>query len=84
MPGWGTNSYAYRNRGLLYIKQHKPEEACADSHKALSLGFTENYGDEVEELVKKNCQNLVDPGRNCCQHKMHRTVFFIDILHHTV
>ena len=57
MPGWGTNSYAYRNRGLLYIKQHKPEEACADLHKALSLGFTENYGDEVEELVKKNCQN---------------------------
>jgi tetratricopeptide (TPR) repeat protein len=50
------NSYAFRNRALLYLKRQKRSEACSDLQKALDLGFTKDYGDEVEQLMKKNCQ----------------------------
>lgn len=51
------NSYAFRNRALLHIKQHKKAEACADLNKALELGFSKEYGSEVEDLIKKYCQS---------------------------
>jgi len=50
-----TNSYAFRNRGLVYIALKKNREACADFQKALTLGFTEEFGDEVQNLVKQYC-----------------------------
>lgn len=49
------NSYAFRNRGLVYIAMKKSYEACADFNKSLNLGFSKEYGNEVEELVKKHC-----------------------------
>jgi tetratricopeptide (TPR) repeat protein len=50
-----SNSYAYKNLGIIYFKDGKKEEACAAWNKALLLGFTEKYGRTVNELIKHNC-----------------------------
>jgi tetratricopeptide (TPR) repeat protein len=50
------NSYAYKNRALIYIEEKKYKEACADLAKANELGYTRQYGKEVNELISKYCQ----------------------------
>lgn len=50
------NSYAYRNRALIYLAQKKKDLACADLEKAVAQGFTQTYGHEVEDLQKKHCR----------------------------
>lgn len=50
------NSYVYRNRALMYISQKKYDNACKDLNMAVALGFTDMYGPEVEELLKKHCR----------------------------
>lgn len=57
------NSYAFRNRGLVHISMKKTNEACADFKKSLNLGFLQQYGNEVDELVKKYCTKDVDLGQ---------------------
>jgi tetratricopeptide (TPR) repeat protein len=60
-----SNSYAYKNRGLVYLAQKKNKEACIDFQKAIKLGFTEHYGNEVQDLIDKHCkQKASDPSRN--------------------
>jgi tetratricopeptide (TPR) repeat protein len=49
------NSYAYRNRALIYLELKKFGSACTDLHTAISKGYTEMYGKDVEELIDKNC-----------------------------
>lgn len=51
-----SNSYVYKNRALLYITQHKFKEACDDLNRATSLGFFDQYGDEVDKLAKLYCK----------------------------
>ena len=55
LPG---NSYAYRNRALIYMEGKETEKACEDLYKAKQLGFTELYGNEVDELIDSKCKNL--------------------------
>ncbi|MFT3948077.1 MAG: tetratricopeptide repeat protein [Agriterribacter sp.] len=50
-----TNSFAYKNRALVYLSLKEYKRACDDLAKAKELGFTQQYGEEVEELIKKNC-----------------------------
>ena len=50
-----SNSYAYKNRGLVYAKTGLTEDACKDFEKALQLGFTEMYGNEVQILKNEIC-----------------------------
>lgn len=50
-----TNSYAFRNRALIYIAMKKNANACQDINKALELGFTTMYGDQVEKLKEEHC-----------------------------
>ena len=50
-----NNSYAFRNRALIYFELNNKDSACMDIKKALELGFTEKYGKEVEDLFNKNC-----------------------------
>jgi tetratricopeptide (TPR) repeat protein len=50
------NSYAYKNRALVYSKKGDKTLMCQDLEKAESLGFTEKYGNEVVELMKGNCK----------------------------
>jgi len=50
------NSYAYKNRALIYIAKGRVNMACEDIEKALTQGFTVNYGDEVEKLKAQYCK----------------------------
>lgn len=49
------NSWAYRNKGLIYIAMGKNDKACDEFMTALETGFTEMYGDEVMKLYKNYC-----------------------------
>lgn len=50
-----SNSYAYRNRGLVFQALGKKDKACTDWNKARGFNFTEEYGNEINELLKNNC-----------------------------
>jgi tetratricopeptide (TPR) repeat protein len=50
------NSYAYKNRALVYIATKKKKKACADLQKALDSGFTNAYGNEVQQLMDEHCK----------------------------
>lgn len=51
-----TNSYALKVRALIYIEMGKTDKACEDLMHALDLGYTERFGNEVEELFDKHCK----------------------------
>lgn len=50
-----SNSYAYKNRALVYFKLQK-SEACNDLQTAIDKGFTKMYGDEVLKLQQEHCK----------------------------
>jgi tetratricopeptide (TPR) repeat protein len=47
------NSYAYKNKGIIFLEQNKKEEALKNFQMSLRYGYTEKYGNEVLELMKK-------------------------------
>ena len=49
------NAFAFKNRALIFIAMGQKAEACADLETALKFGFTDMYGDEVENLKKQYC-----------------------------
>jgi tetratricopeptide (TPR) repeat protein len=49
------NSYAYRNRALIYLEMSDSEKGCLDLRRAITLGFTEEFGREVLDLIEDNC-----------------------------
>lgn len=51
-----NNSFAYKNRALIFLSIDSIRLACADLNKALELGFTKDYGNEVVELSDKYCK----------------------------
>lgn len=51
-----ANSYAFRNRALIYIEMNKIKKACEDLQAAIDKGFVQSYGQEVIELQKKHCK----------------------------
>lgn len=51
-----TNSYAFRNRALVRIERKQFNQACSDLNEALNLGFSRQFGPEVELLIKKHCK----------------------------
>lgn len=53
---WPTNSYAYRNLGLAYLKKKDKAQACQCFQKAEELGFSAEYGNELLEIMQKNCK----------------------------
>lgn len=50
------NSYAFRNRGLLYLKMKKKDLACQDFQTAEKFGFSKTYGNEVLKLLSEHCK----------------------------
>lgn len=52
---YSTNSYAYRNRALIYLEMGQKTKACEDLQRAIDLGFTTQYGNEVRDLIGRNC-----------------------------
>lgn len=49
------NPLVYKNRALVYISLDSLDLACQDFGQANILGFSENYGSEVNELIAKFC-----------------------------
>ena len=50
-----NNSYAYRNRALVYLALDLKKEACRDLSIAEHYEFQIRYGNEVAELIEKHC-----------------------------
>jgi tetratricopeptide (TPR) repeat protein len=50
------NSYAFRNRALIYLKKENTDKACEDLYMAKYLGFTDEYGNEVINLIDEHCK----------------------------
>ena len=51
-----VNSYAYKNRALVHLKNGDNEKACDVLLMAIEKGFTEMFGQEVNELIEKHCK----------------------------
>ena len=51
-----SNSFAYKIRALIEIQKKMPKQACLDLSKATELGYELQYGNEVKELISKNCK----------------------------
>jgi Flp pilus assembly protein TadD len=49
-----SNSYAYKNRALVYLAIDNKDAALKDLEYALELGFKEYWGDEVDEIILKH------------------------------
>lgn len=49
------NSFVYKNRALIYISLDSLNLACQDLEKANTLGFSEDFGNEINDLVSKFC-----------------------------
>ena len=50
-----SNPYVHRNLGLIAVDDGEPERACRFFRQALDLGFTEQYGTEVQDLIRAHC-----------------------------
>lgn len=49
------NSWAYKNKGLVLQAKGQTQEACRQFDMALELGYTNQYGDEVQKLKQEYC-----------------------------
>jgi len=50
------NSFAYKNLGLLYIKTNHMDSACVSLSTAKNLGYRNNFGPEVDDLMARYCK----------------------------
>ncbi len=50
-----NNSWAFKNRGLIYLEMKENDKACEEFQTALKKGFTDRYGNEVSDLIYENC-----------------------------
>ncbi len=50
-----SNSYAHRNLGLVLKARGEKDKACDAFEEALRLGFTKQYGPEVDDLRRQYC-----------------------------
>lgn len=51
-----SNSWAYKTRALIKIEMGKTSQACEDLSLANKWGFTNQYGDEVNEMIQQYCK----------------------------
>jgi Flp pilus assembly protein TadD len=51
-----TNSYAYRTMALYLLAENKKSQACEQLQKAIKLGYSSDYDDEVDSLIKQHCK----------------------------
>jgi tetratricopeptide (TPR) repeat protein len=52
-----SNSYAFKSRALVYIAEENKDAAFIDLKHAETLGFKEDWGEEVEELLEAHFPN---------------------------
>lgn len=51
-----SNSYAYKIKALIEIEKGNLKEACEALDSAVTLGYLQQFGKEVEELIIKYCK----------------------------
>jgi|GEM_PF-6597674 len=51
-----NNSYAFLNLARIYIKENEVEKACAAMETGMKLGFTKDYGPELESMRTQYCK----------------------------
>jgi tetratricopeptide (TPR) repeat protein len=56
------NPHVPRNLGLIALDRGDTAKACGHFRQALTLGFTAQYGPEVEELVRGHCPDAPPPA----------------------
>lgn len=56
------NAYAHRSLGIIAVRSGDLVAGCGRLHRALSLGFTAQFGPEVEELVRTHCSSAATPA----------------------
>lgn len=49
------NPYIYRNLGLIALESGDTAKACLQFRQALDLGFTAQYGKEMETAISEHC-----------------------------
>lgn len=52
---FADNAYAYKNRALVHLSKNDKTAMCSDLAKAKSLKYEEQYGQEVNNLLKEHC-----------------------------
>ncbi|MES2575217.1 MAG: tetratricopeptide repeat protein [Bacteroidota bacterium] len=50
------NSFAHRNKALIYIDLNALDKACIEIEKSIELGFVNQFGDEILKLKKEHCK----------------------------
>jgi len=50
-----NNSFALKNRAMIYFHLKKKRKACKDLHRAKELGFTIEHGNELIEILFDKC-----------------------------
>lgn len=50
------NSYAFKNRSLVYVKTNKQNDACIDINNAIELGYIKQYGKDIVKLKEQLCK----------------------------
>jgi len=51
-----NNSYVYKYDAFYYLAKNEIEKACESLNKAIAYGYSKVYGDEVNQLIIKNCR----------------------------
>lgn len=66
-----NNPFVPRNLGLIALDLGDTDKACGHFRNALILGFTAQYGTEVDELVKAHCGGMrpVEAPAQAAPHK---------------
>lgn len=49
------NSYAFRNLAIIYNDLGKTEKSCENCKRAIDMGFTTNYGNEMRTFYTDHC-----------------------------
>jgi tetratricopeptide (TPR) repeat protein len=50
-----TNSWVFKNYAIILFAEDKRKDACFQLERAVKLGYTKMYDNEVVELQQKNC-----------------------------
>ncbi len=50
------NPMAYRNKALMYLGMDSVNRACTNLTYSTDLGFTEQYGRELNDLIDLYCK----------------------------
>lgn len=51
-----SNAYAYKTLAQVLIAEKKEKEACEKLYQAIKLGYSDEYDEDAENLIKEHCK----------------------------